>query len=154
MAYTPNAADSRLAVEFYSKEITKGSSPRSEDWVRILQPGDSRMEHHAPALAVWAPVNGKDVTYAERFAPQFQAFKSGDADRKRNRVDELRKQLAAAESEQFRPAIAPVTSGPDFSDMSDDELREFIADKTGKDVPGNVTKRETLERIAQEAAGG
>lgn len=152
MAYTPTAADSRLAVEFYAKEVTKGANPRTEDWVRILQPGDSRMEHHAPAASVWAPVNGRDVTYAERFAPQYAAFKSGSAARNRNRVEELRKQLAVAEAEQFNPVAAP--SAPAFADMSDDDLRDFIADKTGKDVPGNVTKRETLERMAQEANEG
>lgn len=182
MAYVPNDADARLRVEFYDREITTGLNPRTEEWVRIFNPGDNRNEHHAPAHAVWAPVDGEDVSYAMRFAAQYKAFKDGSGARKLERVDELRKQLAIAEAEagavkqlggedlrkaiddaaQMRSSVVTaqpasdvmkvqIVQGEDLSAMSDDDLRAAIEAKTGEKVPGNVSKRETLERLYREA---
>ena len=168
MAYVPSDADARLRVEFYDREITTGTNPRTEEWVRIFNPTDNRNEHHAPAHAVWAPVDGEDVTYAMRFAAQYQAFKDGSGNRKAERVEELRRQLALAEAEAgavkplqgeaLRKAVddaaalrTSAVQGEDVSGMSDDDLRAAIEAKTGDKVPGNVSKRETLERLYREA---
>ena len=182
MAYTPTAADARLRVNFYDREITEGRNPRTEEWIAIFTPDDNRNEYHAPAHSVWAPVDGEDVTYAMRFAPQYKAFKDGSGNRKADRVEELRKQLALAEAEAgsvkqldgeaLRKAVdeaakkrrEPEVSGRDadvqkveivntgdVSQMSDDDLRDAIEAKTGEKVPGNVSKRETLERLYREA---
>ncbi len=150
MAYVQTQQDAALIAEFYTKEITTGK-PRTEEWVRILLPGDSRLEHHAPARAVWAPHtdgNGVtvDVTYAERFADQYKAFKDGSDAAAEKRIANLRAQLAAAEAGVKKPDNKPASP---YADMSDDDLRALITEKAGK-APGGNSTRETLERMAKE----
>ena len=155
MAYVPNEADARLRVEFYTREITKGRNPRTEEWVRVFNPADTRNEYHAKADSVALVRDGEDVTYAERFPQHYAAFKAGKTKNAAQRVEELRAQLAIAEREVTAPAAkGDKASEQDISEMSDDELRAFIEETGGKPVPANVSKRETLERMAAEVREG
>ena len=81
--------DEHLAVSFYVKprenptRTREVGRPQFDDveMVRIVAPGDRKRETHAPAHEMhYNAMAREQMTYAERFAPVYQAFKAGVAD--------------------------------------------------------------------------
>lgn len=86
--YKPTGrTDDRPIVEFYAdaKEdrhaSLKAGYPQFRDveMVKIRFPADRNRTLVRPALSEWKKVQGKVVTYADRFPEQYQAFKAGQA---------------------------------------------------------------------------
>lgn len=160
--------DENLSVSFSTRQITKGK-PRNEEWVRIANPADLKSVFMARAASVSHVDDrtGYRVTYAERFPTQYAEYKTGKGKNIASQIANLEAQLAAAKSARgdvVEPATAELVvaaakpvdpnAAPNFEAMDDDDLREFIFDKTGKEVSANISRRETLIEKAQEALKG
>ena len=151
--------DDALFVRFYEKAKIKPKGETLIDMVSVSSPAMQRQEFHARADTVshWDEQLGRQITYAERFAPQYADYLAGRTAERAERAERLTRELAAlnarhstASDDEIARAAAVARS--DVSGMDDAALRDHIFDLTGKHAPGNA-KRETLERIAQEAAG-
>ena len=167
--------DNGLIVSFFTRQITKGK-PRNEEWVRIASPTDIKSVFMARADSVSHvdADSGDRITYAERFPRQYDEYKTGKTKNLDATIRDLQAQLAAAKSargdsvdpvevEADTPAEdqpdanrEPVSEDatPNFDAMDEDDLRDFIFEKTGKEVSANITRKETLVEKAQEALKG
>jgi hypothetical protein len=85
----PNDPDLTLGVEFFMKPVEIPSKSKAagrpifedREMVRIAFPGDSKREHVAPANELhYHSGHRRQMTYAERFAATYKAFKDANAD--------------------------------------------------------------------------
>lgn len=81
--------DATLGVEFFLKAVENPRRSREEgrpifediEFVRIAFPGDNKKEHVAPAHEMhYVSAAKRQMTYAERFAASYAAFKDANAD--------------------------------------------------------------------------
>lgn len=208
--------DLSLGVEFFTKAVLNPNKTRDEgrsifddvEYVRISFPADQKRELVAPANEMHYVSHAKEqMTYAERFAGSYNAFKEENTDYVSGTpIDELPALTSAKKAElktlkvrtveqlaglpdaaikkmgmgardmvEMAQAFLDAASGtaeiadlrrqlaemkmkvdapkPDdeFSDFSDDDLRNMIQD-AGGEVPRGNARRETLVNRLQEIA--
>lgn len=93
MGYRPNPDDLRLVVEF----STEDKNGKTVEMVKVSDPNDPLLVRHFRALDVSHRDEGEDrnITYAERFAPQYAAFKRGETKTATGKIEKLEAQITA-----------------------------------------------------------
>lgn len=141
MAYRPNPDDLRLVVEFY----TQDKNGKTVEMVKVSDPNDPLLVRCFRALDVSHRDENEDrnVTYAERFAPQYAAFKRGETKTATSKIEKLQAQIT---TEQQKIAGAGIDM--DGADKAADD-----AAKAREKLEAEADAEAEAQRNAALAAG-
>lgn len=146
MAYRPNPDDQRLKVEFY----TKDKRGRQVEMVKVSDTTNPLLVQHFRALDVSHrdPVTDEEVTYAERFAPQYAAFKRGDTKTSTDKIEKLQNQITEEEAKMAGAEVDPKAAEAAAEKAAGERQKELDADREAAEA-GNLAE---VGKAAAEAA--